>query len=125
LSNLEYDLPITPTTTLEIGSMSNQFTATASCCWRRMAGWRSATTCGGTSRSCRATGHVITLRHPLHQTGGLCEYDALLSLSGWDEADAATEDEALRLVTLQRVTGQTLAAFSKQRISCGLSLSSV
>ncbi len=87
-------------------------------------------------------GHPLTLRELLHHTGGLREYDLLLDLSGWDVIDAATDDEALLLVTMQRgsnfvpgtewsysntgyfllsqvvkrVSGKTLAVFSKERI---------
>ncbi len=142
LANLEHDLPLTPTTTLEIGSMSKQFTATAVLLLAQDGKLALGDDVRKYIPELPSYGHLITLRHLLHHTGGLREYDALLSLSGWDNADAATEEEALRLVTLKkgtnfapgtewsysntgyfllsvvvrRVSGKTLAAFSKERI---------
>ncbi len=142
LANLEYDLPITTTTTFEIGSMSKQFTATAILLLAQDGKLALTDDVRKYVPELPNYGHVITLRHLLHHTGGLREYDALLSLSGGDDADVATEDEALRLVALQkgtnfvpgtewsysntgyfllsivvkRVSGKTLAAFSKERI---------
>ena len=86
--------------------------------------------------------HLVTLRHLLHHTGGLRDYDDLLNLSGYDLADVATEADALHLLALQRgvnfeagaewsysntgyfllgqvvgrVSGKSLAEFSKERI---------
>jgi CubicO group peptidase (beta-lactamase class C family) len=142
LANLEYDLPLTPTTTIEIASMSKQFTATAILLLAQDGKLALGDDVRKYIPELPSYGHVLTLRHLLHHTGGLREYDTLLSLSGWDYGDVATDDEALRLVTLQkgtnfvpgtewsysntgyfllsivvkRVSGKTLGAFSKERI---------
>lgn len=142
LANLEHDVPITPTTTFEIASMSKQFTATAVLLLAQDGKLALGDDVRKYVPELPSYGHVITLRHLLHHTGGLREYDLLLSLSGWDVYDVATEEEALRLVTLQkgtnfapgaqwsysntgyfllsvvveRVSGKSLAAFSKERI---------
>ncbi len=141
-ASLEHSVPITPTTTFEIGSMSKQFTATAILLLLQDGKLALDDDVRKYIPELPRYGRTITLRHLLHHTGGLREYDELLNLSGWDPADVATEAEALHLVTLQkgvnfpagtewsysntgyfllsivvkRVSGQTLAAFSKARI---------
>jgi CubicO group peptidase (beta-lactamase class C family) len=141
-ANLEHGIPIGPSTAFELASMSKQFTA-ASILLLAQDGKL------GLDDDVRKYvpevpdyGHTITLRHLLHHTGGLREYDPLLDLSGFDVADVATEGDALRLVGLQRgvnfapgaewsysntgyfllsyvvkrVGGRSLAAFEKERI---------
>jgi CubicO group peptidase (beta-lactamase class C family) len=141
-ANLEHALPIVPSTTFEIASMSKQFAATAVLLLSQDGKLSLDDDVRKYVPELPDHGHVITLRHLLHHTGGLREYDPLLDLSGFDEADVATEDDALHLLTLQRgvnfapgaewsysntgyfllsyvvkrVSGKSLAAFSKERI---------
>ncbi len=142
LASLENDVPITPHTSFEIGSMSKQFTATAVLLLAEDGKLSLDDDVRKYIPELPDYGHPITLRQLLHHTGGLREYDVLLDLSGWDTVDVATDEEALRLVTLQkgtnfapgtawsysntgyfllgqvvkRVSGKTLAVFSKERI---------
>jgi CubicO group peptidase (beta-lactamase class C family) len=141
-ANLEHGIPITARTTFEIGSMSKQFTATAILLLADDGRLSLDDDVRKFIPELPDYGHRITLRHLLHHTGGLREYDDLLRLSGWDVADVATEREALHFLVLQkgtnfppgtqwsysntgyfvlgqvvkRVSGKTLAEFSKERI---------
>jgi CubicO group peptidase (beta-lactamase class C family) len=142
VASLENDVPITPRTTFEIGSMSKQFTATAILLLAQDGKLSLDDDVRKHLPELPDYGHPITLRHLLHHTGGFREYDDLLTLSGWDVVDVATEAEALHLVALQkgtnfragsefsysntgyfllaqvvrRVSGKSLAVFSKERI---------
>jgi CubicO group peptidase (beta-lactamase class C family) len=148
LASLENDVAITPRTSFEIGSMSKQFTATAILLLVEDGKLRLDDDVRKYIPELPDYGHPLTLRELLHHTGGLREYDLLLDLSGWDVIDAANDDEALRLVTMQRgtnfvpgtewsysntgyfllsqvvkrVSGKSLAVFSKERIFAPLGM---
>jgi len=142
LASLEHGAPIGSSTTFELASMSKQFTATAVLLLAQDGKLSLDDDIRKYVPELPSYGRTITLRHLLHHTGGLREYDALLDLSGYDVADVATADDALHLVTLQkgvnfpagtewsysntgyfllsfvvkRVSGKTLGAFSEERI---------
>jgi CubicO group peptidase (beta-lactamase class C family) len=89
-----------------------------------------------------ASAKGVTLRHLMHHTGGLRDYIALIAMEGRDDSDGATIHEAVQALARQtrpneapgveyeysntgyfllgvvvaRVSGQTLAEFSRQRI---------
>ncbi len=89
-----------------------------------------------------ASAQGVTLRHLVHHTGGLRDYIELLTMKGRGDADGATIDESVRAlarqtrpneapgvefdysntgyfllgVVIARVSGQSLAQFSRERI---------
>jgi hypothetical protein len=95
-------------------------------------------------------GNPITIRHMLHHTSGLRNYDDLFDLEGIPEADLTTDRDALELTARQkgvnfkpgeeflysdtnfflmsqivkRVTGQTLRQFAQERIFGPLGMTS-
>lgn len=141
-ANLDHALAITPATVFEIGSLSKQFTATAILLLAADGKLALDSDVRTYLPELPAAPRVITLRHLLHHTGGLREYDTLLDLSGYGPDDVASEPETLALIERQRgvqfpagtewaysntgyfllgqvvrrVSGQSLAAFSRDRI---------
>jgi CubicO group peptidase (beta-lactamase class C family) len=95
-------------------------------------------------------GSTITIRHMLHHTSGLRNYDDLFDLQGIPEADLTTDRDAMELIVRQkgvnfrageeflysdtnyflmsqivkRVTGQTLRQFAQDRIFGPLQMTS-
>jgi CubicO group peptidase (beta-lactamase class C family) len=95
-----------------------------------------------------ASARGVTLRHLVHHTGGLRDYIEMLYMNGRGDADGTTIDEAVRLlarqqgrneapgveydysntgyfllgVVIARVSGESLAEFSRQRIFAPLGM---
>ena len=142
-ANLEYDIPITPATVFHVASVSKQFTALAlgllvaegKVSWdddiRRYV------------PELPDFGAPITLRQLAHHTSGIRDQWALLQMAGWrwggdvirqsDVLDLLSRQTALNFspgtdyvysnsgytllaVVIERVTGETLPAFTERRI---------
>lgn len=101
-ANLDYGIPVTPTSTFYLGSVSKQFTAAA------------------IAHAVRA-GHLslddpirkffpelpeyqrpVTVRHLVHHTSGVRDYLGLWNLSGWRVDDVHSDEETLELLARQR-----------------------
>ena len=142
-ANLEYDIPITPSTVFHVASVSKQFTALA-------LGLLAAD--GEVSWDDDIRHHVpelpdfgapITLRHLAHHTSGIRDQWAMLQMAGWrwggdvirqaDVLDLLSRQTALNFapgtdyvysnsgytllaVVVERVSGQTLRAFTTVRL---------
>ena len=143
VANLEYDVPITPSTVFHVASVSKQFTALAlgllvadgEVAWdddiRRYV------------PELPDLGAPITLRHLVHHTSGLRDQWAMLQMAGWrwggdvirqaDVLDLLSRQTALNFapgtdyvysnsgytllaVVVERVSGQTLRAFTSARL---------
>ena len=143
MAKLEDGIPNTPDKVFDIGSVSKQFTA--ACAAMLVLEGRI-----GLDDDIRkhipempAYERPVTVRHLLHHTSGLRDYNALLRLAGFRaESDAPTVEEALEIVCRQkklnsppgdehsytntgyfllsqiveRVSGRTLNAFAQERI---------
>jgi len=142
MSNLEHDIPITPSSIFHVASISKQFAAMSIVLLVRD---------GRLSLDDDVRAHVpelpdfgrpITIRHLLHHTSGLRDQWELLSLAGWRADDPKSEADILSLlgrqkelnfepgaeylysnsgytllaVIVQRVSGQTLRDFADARI---------
>ena len=142
-ANLEYDVPITPSTVFHVASVSKQFTALAlallvadgEVSWdddiRRYV------------PELPDFGTPITLRHLAHHTSGIRDQWAMLQMAGWrwggdvirqaDVLDLLSRQTALNFapgadyvysnsgytllaVVVERVSGQTLRAFTSARL---------
>ena len=142
-ANLEYDIPITPSTVFHVASVSKQFTALAlallvaegKVSWdddiRRYV------------PELPDFGTPITLRQLAHHTSGIRDQWALLQMAGWrwggdvirqaDVLDLLSRQTALNFppgsdyvysnsgytllaVVIERVSGQTLRAFTERRL---------
>lgn len=141
-AHLEYDVPITPRTVFHAASVSKQFTAFAI---QLLAQERKLSLDDDVRKhvpELRIASAPITLRHLLHHTSGLRDQWSLLMLAGLRLEDTITERDILGLLwqqrelnfapgeeelysnsgytllglVVQRVSGQSLAAFTQERI---------
>jgi CubicO group peptidase (beta-lactamase class C family) len=130
MANLEYDIPITPSTIFHMASVSKQFTAFAIATLAQQ---------GKISLDDRIQtylpeipdfGKKITVRHLVHHTSGLRDQWSLLMLAGWRLDDVITKDHIFKLVSRQKElnftpgdehmysnTGYTLMAEIVSRVS--------
>ena len=143
VANLECDIPITPASIFHVASVSKQFTAMAV---GLLAADRTVSWDDDIRQyvpELPDLGRRITLRHLVHHTSGIRDQWNLLRMAGWRfEADVVTQEDVLDLVSRQtalnfepgadylysnsgftllavvveRVTGQSLRAFARERI---------
>ena len=102
LANLEYGVPIMPSTIFHVASMSKQFTALAVA---MLASWRKL----GLDDDIRDYlpdvpdfGRPITIRHLLHHTSGLRSDLMLLILAGYRLEDLIANVDVMELIARQR-----------------------
>jgi CubicO group peptidase (beta-lactamase class C family) len=102
LAQLEYDVPITPTTVFHVASVSKQFTAFAV----TMLAEEGKLSLDDDIRihlpEVPDFGDTITIRHLIHHTSGLRDQWVLLAMAGWRLDDVITRDQIMRLVRRQR-----------------------
>ncbi|NMO19956.1 serine hydrolase [Pyxidicoccus fallax] len=102
MSNLEYDVPITPQSIFYTGSITKQFTAFAI----GLLAQEGKLSLGDDLRKYLPEmpdfGKTITIAHLMHHTNGLREQGQLLSLAGWRSEDLYTEADVLWALTRQR-----------------------
>ncbi|NNF33956.1 MAG: beta-lactamase family protein [Saprospiraceae bacterium] len=103
IANLDYDIPITPTTVFDIGSVSKQFTAACIVILEN----KGKLSFDDDIRKFipeipeYAEG-IVTIRHLLHHTSGLRDYLTLMYLSGLSFDDYFTEEDGLSILTRQK-----------------------
>ncbi|MCB2223207.1 MAG: serine hydrolase [Actinobacteria bacterium] len=142
-ADLERGVLLTPSSVLNLGSVSKQFTAFAVLLLEADGALSLDDDVRTHLPRLADCGHAITLRHLLHHTAGLRgTYPELLMLGGWRFTDHITQADCLRLLYDQRelsfapgsehlyinsnyvllaevvaeVSGTGLAAFSRERI---------
>jgi CubicO group peptidase (beta-lactamase class C family) len=141
-ANMEYDIPVTPSTVFHIASISKQFTTFSVLLLEAD---------GKLSLDDEIQKHIpelpdfgvpVTLRHLAHNTSGMRDQWNLLGMAGWRLDDVITTQQVLRLLSRQkelnfqpgeeylysnsgftllaevvaRVSGQSFAEFTKERI---------
>lgn len=143
MAKLEDGIVMTPDKIFDIGSVSKQFTATCVVLLVREGKISLDDNVRKYIPELPDYGTPITVRHLLHHTSGLRDYNALLELAGFDaESDCPTNDEALGVICRQkklnytpgeeysytntgyfllgkiveRVSGKSLNAFAQERI---------
>jgi CubicO group peptidase (beta-lactamase class C family) len=150
MANLELGIPITPQSVFDIGSVSKQITAMAILLLEQEHKLSLDDDIRKYLPEIPDYGSKITLRHLLHHTSGLRNYDDLFDLEGIPEADLTTERDAMDLIVRQkgvnfkpgeeflysdtnyflmsqivkRITGQTLRQFAQDRIFGPLGMTS-
>lgn len=131
MANLEYGVPITPSSVFHVASTSKQFTAMAVALLVRDGEVSWDDDVRDYVPEVPDLGHRITLRHLVHHTSGLRDQWELLIMAGWRwEADLVTQDDVLDLLARQRTlnfepgtemhysnTGFTLLAAVVERVS--------
>lgn len=141
-ANLEYDIPIMPSTIFHVASVSKQFTAMAILLLEKEGKLSIYDDVHKYIPELPDFGQTITIEHLIHHTSGLRDQWELLFLSGWREDDVITKEHIMKMITRQkalnfepgtqflysnsgytlmaeiveRVTGQTFASFTKEYI---------
>jgi len=141
-AQLEYGIPITPATIFHVASVSKQFTAFAVTLLAHQGKLSLDNDIRTHLPEVPDFGRTITLRHLIHHTSGLRDQWEALAMAGWRLDDVITRDQILSMVSHQkelnfdpgerylycntgytllgeivgRVTGQTLAAWTKENL---------
>jgi CubicO group peptidase (beta-lactamase class C family) len=142
LASLELGVPISPKTIFDLGSTSKQFTAMSVLLLAHDGKLSLDDDIRKYVPELPDVGARVTLRQLLNHTSGWRDYTELMSLGGWEERDHTTDREALDALVrqralnfppgtnwrysntgyflmslvVQRVSGQSLAEFARQRI---------
>ncbi|MGZ5202114.1 MAG: serine hydrolase domain-containing protein [Telluria sp.] len=142
MADIEQARRITPATTFHVASLTKQFTAFATLLLVQDGKLSLDDDVRKYVPELPDFGHVIRLRHLLNHTSGLRDEWSLLAMAGWRMDDVITNDDVMGLVRrqralnfapgtefaycntdytllgviVQRVSGKSLAAFSKERI---------
>ena len=102
MSNLEYDVPITPSSIFHIASVSKQFTAFAILLLEEEGKLSLDDDIRKYIPEVPDFGSTITLNHLAHHTSGLRDQWNLLAMGGWRLDDVITKDQILKLISLQK-----------------------
>jgi len=102
MSNLEYDIPITPATIFHIASVSKQFTAFSILLLEQGGKLQLDDDIRKYIPEVPDFGKTITLRHLANHTSGLRDQWNLLTLAGWRMDDVITTGHILKLVSKQK-----------------------
>ncbi len=143
MADLEHNVPLTLTSKIEAGSVSKQFTAAAILLLEQQGKLSMNDDVRKYIPELPNYGHIIKLEQLVHHTSGLRDWGSVAELSGWGRTTKTyTNDDALEIVKaqkllnnipgaefiysnsnynllaiiVQRVSGQTLAEFTKQNI---------
>lgn len=101
-AQLEYDIPITPSTVFHVASVSKQVTAFAVAMLAAQGRLSLDDDIRRHLPELPDFGDTITIRHLLHHTSGLRDQWTLLAMAGWRLDDVITRDQIMRVVTRQR-----------------------
>lgn len=150
MANLELGIAISPQSVFDIGSVSKQFTAMAILLLEQDHKLSLDDDIRKYLPEMPDYGSKITIRHLLHHTSGLRNYDDLFDLEGIPEADLTTDRDAMDLIVRQkgvnfkagdeflysdtnfflmseivkRITGKSLRQFAQERIFGPLGMTS-
>jgi CubicO group peptidase (beta-lactamase class C family) len=102
MANLEHGIPNSPSTVLDIGSVSKQFTAFSIGLLEGEGKLSRDDDIRKLLPEMPAYPDRITIDHLLRHTSGLRDYTAYLSLAGWRTEDLSTADEAFDLIVRQK-----------------------
>ncbi|MEN0049785.1 MAG: serine hydrolase domain-containing protein [Bacteroidota bacterium] len=129
-ANLEYDIPITPTTVFHVASVSKQFTAFAIYLLANEKRLSLEDDVRKYIPELPDYGTTMKIKHLLAHTSGLRDQFALLLSAGWDMSDVMTKTQILNMVFAQKAlnfepgsrfqysnTGYTLLAEIVERVS--------
>jgi len=101
-ANLEYDIPVTPTTIFHIASVSKQFTVFALLLLAEDGKLSLDDPIQKYISEVPDFGEEITLRHLATHTSGMRDQWDLLNLAGWRWDDVITKEHVLKLVAKQK-----------------------
>lgn len=102
MSNLEYGVPISPSSIFHIASISKEFTAMAIVMLAQQGKLSLDDEVRKYVPEVPDFGERITIRHLIHHTSGLRDQWSLLEMAGWREDDVITEGDILDLISRQK-----------------------
>jgi CubicO group peptidase (beta-lactamase class C family) len=102
MANLTYDVPNTPTMLFEVASTTKPFTAMAIALLAEQGKLSIDDDVRKYIPELPDYGDTITIRHLMHHTSGLREYEALIFFGGRGNENAHSEKEVLNLITRQK-----------------------
>ncbi|TBW29950.1 serine hydrolase [Gramella sp. KN1008] len=102
IANLEYDIPITPSTVFHIASVSKQFTVFSILLLEKQGKLSLDDDIRKYIPEVPDFGKTITLRHLASHTSGLRDQWNLLTMAGWRMDDVITTEHILKLVSRQK-----------------------
>lgn len=102
IANLEYGVPISPSTVFDICSVSKQFTGFAISTLIEEGKISEDDDIRKYLPEVPQLGKTITIRHLLHHTSGLRDYVETLAAAGWYYDEMASFNDVMRMVTRQK-----------------------
>ena len=102
LANLEYSIPITPSTIFHVASIAKQFTAYAVAQLEQEGIVCMDDEVRQYVPEVPQYSHPVTLRHLAHHISGIREQDELLTMAGWRIDDVITTRQILKLISKQQ-----------------------
>jgi CubicO group peptidase (beta-lactamase class C family) len=130
IANLEYNVPITPSTVFHVASVSKQFTAFAVAMLAAQGKLSLDDDIHKYLPEVPDFGKTITIRHLIHHISGLRDQWELLAMAGWRLDDVITMEHILKMVRHQKElnfapgqehlycnTGYTLLAVIVERVT--------
>lgn len=102
MASLEYDVPNTVHTVYNIASVSKQVTAFSLVLLEQQGKLSLDDAVQKHLPEVPDFGQKITLRHLLHHTSGLRNFQNILSMAGWRDGDPMTNDDLLRYIKRQQ-----------------------
>lgn len=143
IADMEHNVPLTTTSLIEAGSVSKQFTAAAILLLEQEGKLSLSDDVRKYIPELPDYGHVITLRHMMQHTSGLKDWGSIAAMAGWPRSTKTyNNDDALLIIAqqrtlnnkpgdefiysnsnynlfaiiVQRVSGMSLADYSKKKI---------
>jgi len=101
-ANLEYGTAVTPSSVFYIASVSKQFTAMSVLLLVQQGKLSLDDNIRMYLSEVPDFGSVITIRHLIHHTSGLRDYEELLAMAGWRMDDVLTREHMLNMVSHQK-----------------------
>lgn len=101
-ASLEYNIPNTPETLFNTGSVSKQFTAMGIVVLHQQGKLSIDDDIRKYLTDLPDFGHTITIRHLLHHTSGLRSLHALFNIAGWRDDDSKTNADLRRVMKYQK-----------------------
>lgn len=102
MANLEYDIPISPSTIFHIASVSKQFTVFSILLLEKDGKLSLDDDIRDYIPEVPDFGKTITLRHLATHTSGLRDQWNLLALAGWRLDDVITKEQVMKLISAQK-----------------------
>ncbi len=102
LANLEYDIPITPSSVFHVASMSKQFTAMAALLLEDSGRISLDDPISRYLPNCPEYAEAVSVRHLIHHTSGLRSDLVLLIMAGWRLEDVITNGDVMELFRKQQ-----------------------